>query len=77
MGGLVIKQVRLNKPSMAGFDILIRRSSLLATDLNSRILNSARRALYFLERLTEEPTLLAMRPSLQNFVATIVPLFNR
>lgn len=76
MGGLVIKQARLTSSTMTGIDCLIRRSSLLATGLNSRILNSARRELYFLERLTEEPTLLAMRPSLQNLRATIVLLFN-
>ena len=77
MGGLVIKQARVTKPTMTGINCLTRRSSLLATGLNSRTLNSARRALYFLERLTEEPTLLAMLPSLQNLRATIVPLFNR
>lgn len=66
MGGLVIKQARLTKPTMTGINYLIRRSFLLATGLNSRTLNSLRRALYFMERLTKEPTLLAMRPSLQN-----------
>ncbi len=76
MGGLVIKQARLTKPTTTGIDCLIRRSSLLATGLNSRTLNYPRRAFYFLERLTEEPTLLAMRPSLQNLRATTVPLFN-
>ena len=78
MGGLVIKQARLTNPTMtAGIDCLIRRSFLLATGLNFRISNTLRRALYFLERLTEEPTLLAMRPLLQNLRATTIPLFNR
>ena len=49
MGGLVIKQARLAKPTMTGIDCLIRRSSLLATGLNSRTSNSSRQALYLSE----------------------------